>query len=69
MRLRIETKAGVVVRDAAGDEPRSPARSSSSGTVCCPQGTRAYGGTYVAHVFVTSAVGASDLAVPFAYRR
>jgi hypothetical protein len=34
-----------------------------------PHGTRAYGGTYVAHVFVTSAVGTSDLAVQFGFRR
>jgi hypothetical protein len=34
-----------------------------------PQGTRAYAGAYVAHVFVTSAIGATDLTVPFSYRR
>jgi hypothetical protein len=34
-----------------------------------PQGTRAYGGVYVAHVFATSDVGTSDIAVPFAFRR
>jgi hypothetical protein len=34
-----------------------------------PQGTRAYAGSYVAHVFATSSVGTSDLAVQFAFRR
>ena len=34
-----------------------------------PQGTRAYAGAYVAHVSVASAVGASELSVPFAFRR
>ena len=34
-----------------------------------PQGTKAYGGTYVAHVFVTSKVGTSDLVTQFAFRR
>jgi len=28
-----------------------------------------YGGVYVAHVFATSDVGTSDIAVPFAFRR
>jgi hypothetical protein len=32
-------------------------------------GTRAYGGTYVAHVFATSEVGTSDLALPFRFSR
>jgi hypothetical protein len=34
-----------------------------------PHGTKAYGGVYVAHVFATSDVGTSDIAVPFAFRR
>jgi hypothetical protein len=34
-----------------------------------PHGTRAYGGSYVAHVFVTSSVGTSDLSVPLSFRR
>jgi flagellar hook assembly protein FlgD len=34
-----------------------------------PHGTKAYGGTYVAHVFVTSKVGTSDLVSQFAFRR
>jgi hypothetical protein len=34
-----------------------------------PLGTRAYSGTYVAHVFATSSVGTSDLALPFSFRR
>ncbi len=46
-----------------------PGRSPSSGTARLPHGTRAYGGRYVAHVFVTSAVGTSDLSAPFSFRR
>jgi len=34
-----------------------------------PHGSRAYGGSYVAHLFVTSSVGTSDLAVQFSFRR
>ena len=34
-----------------------------------PRGSRAYAGTYVAHVLVTSAVGASELTATFLYRR
>jgi hypothetical protein len=34
-----------------------------------PQGSKAYGGVYVAHVFVTSSVGTSDLVVQFGFRR
>jgi len=68
VRLRIETRAGVVVRDL-------PAANLQAGTRelvwdgVLPQGTRAYGGAYSAHVFVTSAVGTSELAVPFIFRR
>ena len=68
VRLRIETKGGVVVRElAVTNLETGPHRLVWDGVL--PQGTRAYGGTYVAHVFVTSAVGTSDLAVPFTYRR
>ena len=34
-----------------------------------PHGSRAYGGSYVAHVFVTSSVGTSDSSRPFSFRR
>ena len=68
VRLRIETRAGVVVRDLPAANLPAGARELVWDGVL-PQGTRAYGGAYVAHVFVTSAVGASDLAVPFTYRR
>jgi hypothetical protein len=68
VRLRIETKNGIVVRAlppatlAAG-----PQQVVWDGRL--PHGTKAYGGVYVAHVFVTSSVGSSDLAVQFGFRR
>ncbi len=34
-----------------------------------PHGSRAYGGSYVAHVFVTSSVGTSEFFAPFSFRR
>jgi hypothetical protein len=34
-----------------------------------PLGTRAYPGTYVAHLFVTSVVGTSDQSGSFIFRR
>jgi hypothetical protein len=68
VRLRIETRNGVVVRTLPGVSLQSGARSVVwDGTL--PQGTRAYGGVYVAHLFATSEVGTSDVAVPFAFRR
>jgi exopolysaccharide biosynthesis protein len=68
VRLRIETKNGVVVRTLAPVALQPGARSVVwDGTL--PQGTRAYGGVYVAHVFATSDVGTSDIAVPFSFRR
>ncbi len=68
IRLRIETKNGVVVRTLPSAALQTGARSVIwDGTL--PQGTRAYGGVYVAHVFATSDVGTSDIAVPFAFRR
>jgi hypothetical protein len=68
VRLQIESKTGVVLRAL-------PAVSLAAGAQSLvwdgrlPQGTRAFGGTYVAHVFATSAVGTSDLAAPFGFRR
>jgi len=68
IRLRIETKNGVVVRTLPAVSLQSGPRSVAwDGTL--PHGTKAYGGVYVAHVFATSSVGTSDLAVPFAFRR
>lgn len=68
IRLRIETRDGIVVRTLPPVALQAGARSVVwDGTL--PHGTRAYGGVYVAHVFATSDVGTSDLAVPFAFRR
>jgi hypothetical protein len=68
VRLRIETPNGVVVRTL----PAVPLQTGARSVVCdgtLPQGTKAYGGTYVAHLFATSSVGTSDIAVPFGFRR
>jgi hypothetical protein len=66
--LRIETTNGVVVRTLPTVALQAGARSVVwDGTL--PHGTKAYGGVYVAHVFATSSVGTSDIAVPFAFRR
>ena len=68
VRLRVETTTGVVVRDLAATQLDAGARSIVwDGRL--PKGTRAYAGTYVAHLFATSAVGTSELSVQFAYRR
>ncbi|HST16990.1 MAG TPA: phosphodiester glycosidase family protein [Gaiellaceae bacterium] len=67
VRLRIETPAGVTVR-------LLPAVQLGAGTQRLtwdgrlPGGTRAPTGSYVAHVFASSDVGASDLSAPFAFR-
>jgi hypothetical protein len=66
--LQIETRNGVIVRAL-------PAVSLPAGAQALvwdgrlPHGTRAYGGSYVAHVFASSEFGTSDLAGPFAFRR
>jgi hypothetical protein len=68
LRLRIETRSGVTMRDLPpASLPAGVQQIVWDGRL--PQGTRAYGGTYVAHVFVTSTVGTSDLALPFVFRR
>jgi hypothetical protein len=68
VKLRIETRGGVVVRELTPvNLPSGPAAVTWDGRL--PHGTRAYGGTYVAHLFVTSSVGASDLSVQFGFRR
>lgn len=66
--LRIETRGGVVMRQL-------PATSLDKGAQQLtwdgrlPQGTRAYGGAYVAHLVVRSTVGTSEFRIPFAFRR
>lgn len=68
VKLRIETKNGVIVRTLPPVALQPGARSVVwDGRL--PHGTRAYGGVYVAHVFATSDAGSSDLVVPFAFRR
>ncbi|MBA3843092.1 MAG: phosphodiester glycosidase family protein [Actinobacteria bacterium] len=68
VRLDIETTTGIVVRALAPVSLQpGPGQIVWDGRL--PHGTRAYGGTYVAHVAATSAVGTSDLAVQFAFRR
>ncbi len=68
VRLQIETTSGVVVRALPAVSLEAGARSLAwDGRL--PHGTKAYGGRYVAHVFVTSDVGASDLAAQFTFRR
>ena len=68
VRLRIETLNGVVVRDLP-PVSLSPGARSVVWDGRLPHGTRAYGGTYVGHISVTSSVGTSDLAVQFFFRR
>jgi hypothetical protein len=68
VRLQIETRNGVIVRALpAVNLPAGPQSLVWDGRL--PHGTKAYGGTYVAHVFATSEVGTSDLAGQFAFRR
>ena len=68
VKVQIETPSGIVVDTlpqaslAAG--PQSTVWDGSLST-----GTRAYAGSFVADVSVTSAVGTSDLDVPFRYAR
>jgi hypothetical protein len=68
VRLRIETRGGVVMREllfaklAAGSQ-----QLVWDGRVT--PGTRAYAGAYVAQLTVTSAVGTSDLSLPFSFHR
>ena len=68
VRLQIETGSGVVVRTlqrvALGKGPGSIVWDGK-----LTQGRKAYGGAFVAHVFATSEVGTSDIAVPFSFRR
>ena len=68
VRLQIETKTGVVMRKLV-PVALQPGSQSIVWDGRLPLGTRAYSGTYVAHVFATSSVGTSDLALPFSFRR
>jgi len=68
VRLQIETKNGVIMRTLpAVSLPAGAQKLVWDGRL--PHGTRAYGGTYIAHVFATSEFGTSDLALQFAFRR
>ncbi|MGH3003483.1 MAG: phosphodiester glycosidase family protein [Gaiellaceae bacterium] len=66
--LRIETTSGVVARALTPvDLPAGRRSLVWDGTLST--GTRAYSGTYVAHVFATSSTGTSDLAVRLGFAR
>ncbi len=68
VRLQIETKTGVVMRTVAAVSLQAGEQSLVwDGRL--PLGTKAYTGAYVGHVFTTSTVGTSDLAVQFGFRR
>jgi hypothetical protein len=68
VRLRVETRSGVIVR-ALRPVALQPGPGSVVWDGNLPHGTKAYGGVYIAHVFATSDVGTSDIALPFAFRR
>ena len=59
VKLVIETPTGVVVRDL-GSASLGAGRRSIVWDGRLPQGSLAFAGSYVAHVYVTSATGASD---------
>jgi Phosphodiester glycosidase/FlgD Ig-like domain len=66
--LRIETPTGVLVRALTPSSLQAGTRSVVwDGRL--PHGTRAYSGTYVADLTVTSSVGTSNLSTTFAFRR
>jgi len=68
VKLRIETRDGVVLRTLAAPNLQPGARMLRwDGRLAL--GTRAYAGTYVAHVFATSSVGVADVAVQFSFSR
>jgi hypothetical protein len=68
VRLRIETKNGIPFVTLPQVSLAAGAQAVTwNGRL--PLGTRAYGGSYVAHVFWSSDVGQSDAVVPFAFRR
>lgn len=68
VRLQIETPSGVVLRVLPTASLAAGARALRwDGRL--PLGTRAYPGPYVAHIFVSSDVGATDLSESFIFRR
>jgi len=68
VKLQIETQGGIVIETLPAASLQAGAQSLAwDGSLTT--GTRAYAGEYVAHVFVTSSVGTSDLSVPFSYKR
>ena len=68
VRLRIETRNGVPFVTLPQVSLAAGAQSVTwNGRL--PLGTRAYGGSYVAHLFWSSAVGDSDATVPFSFSR
>jgi hypothetical protein len=68
VQLSIQTPRGALVR-ALAPVSLQPGTQSIVWDGRLPLGSRAYAGTYVAHVLVTSAVGASELTATFLYRR
>jgi hypothetical protein len=66
--LKIETQGGIVMRE-------TPAAALATGSQqltwdgLLPQGTRAYAGSYIVHLVVTSAVGISEFRIPFTFHR
>jgi hypothetical protein len=68
VRLRIETTSGIPFVTLPQVSLGAGAQTVTwNGRL--PLGTRAYGGSYVAHLFWSSDVGESDATVPFAFRR
>jgi hypothetical protein len=68
VRLQIETKTGVVMRNLP-PVALSTGQQSVVWDGRLPLGTRAYSGTYVGHVFASSSVGTSELALQFSFKR
>ncbi len=66
--LRIETRTGVVVR-ALAPVPLPAGQQSLVWDGTLARGSQAYGGSYLAHLTVSSDVGTSELSIPFAFRR
>jgi hypothetical protein len=68
VKVQIETTGGIVVRTLPGGQLAAGAQTAAwDGQL--DAGTRAYSGTYVAHVFATTASGTSDLVTQFSYKR
>jgi Phosphodiester glycosidase/FlgD Ig-like domain len=68
VRLRVETPTGVLVRQVPPVSLPAGAQAVDwDGRL--PHGSRAYGGSYVAHLFVTSSVGTSEFFARFSFVR